>query len=171
MDFDELLVQKAKDGDNDAFVKLYEKVYKDMYKYAYYMLGNEADAEDIISETVVDMYTGIKKLKNLSLFRSWCFKILSNKCKRKRKSYLKKNVSIEECENNVDLSYEYEPCKYHDLEVAFSGLSEEEKNIVTLSAIFGYKSIEVGEILNLKNTTVRSKLSRELSKMKKVMEI
>lgn len=171
MDFDELLVQKAKDGDNDAFVKLYEKVYKDMYKYAYYMLGNEADAEDIISETVVDMYTGIKKLKNLSLFRSWCFKILSNKCKRKRKSYFKKNVSIEECENNVDLSYEYEPCKYHDLEVAFSGLSEEEKNIVTLSAIFGYKSIEVGEILNLKNTTVRSKLSRALSKMKKVMEI
>ena len=171
MDFDELLVQKAKDGDKDAFVKLYEKVYKDMYKYAYYMLGNEADAEDIISETVVDMYTGIKKLKNLSLFRSWCFKILSNKCKRKRKSYLKKNVPIEECENNVDLSYEYEPCKYYDLEVAFSGLSEEEKNIVTLSAIFGYKSIEVGEILNLKNTTVRSKLSRALSKMKKVMEI
>lgn len=171
MDFDELLVQKAKDGDNDAFVKLYEKVYKDMYKYAYYMLGNEADAEDIISETVIDMYTGIKKLKNLSLFRSWCFKILSNKCKRKRKSYLKRNVSIEECENNVDLSYEYEPCKYHDLEVAFAGLSEEEKNIVTLSAIFGYKSIEVGEILNLKNTTVRSKLSRALSKMRNVLEI
>ena len=171
MDFDELLVQRAKDGDDDAFVKLYEKVYKDMYKYAYYMLGNEQDAEDIISETVIDMYTGIKKLKNLSLFRSWCFKILSNKCKKKRKLYLKKNVPIEECENNVDLSYECEPAKYHDLEVAFLSLSEEEKNIVTLSAIFGYKSVEVGNILNIKNTTVRSKLSRALAKMQKVLEV
>lgn len=171
MDFDELLVQRAKDGDDEAFVKLYEKVYKDMYKYAIYMLDNEQDAEDIVSETVIDMYTGIKKLKNLSLFRSWCFKILSNKCKKKRKSYLKKNVSIEDCEENVDLAYENEPGKYHDLEVAFSKLSEDEKNIVTLSAIFGYKSVEIGKIMNIKHTTVRSKLSRALAKMQKVLEV
>ena len=49
----------AKNGDTASFCKLYELYYKDMYRFAYYMLGNEQDAEDVISETVLDGCRGL----------------------------------------------------------------------------------------------------------------
>lgn len=170
MDIEEDLVEKAKSGDDEAFSRLYESIYVDMYKYAYYMLGNVHDAEDLVSDTVMDIYAGIGKLRNNSLFRQWSFKILSNKCKKKRKQYLNKNVSLdngniqysENSEHDIELKY--------DLEQAFGILSEEERTVVVLAVFGGYRSREIGEILNIKATTARSKLSRALDKLQRKME-
>ena len=48
-----LLAEKARGGDPEAFASLYEMVYKDLYRYALYMLGQKEDAEDVVSETVM----------------------------------------------------------------------------------------------------------------------
>ena len=44
------IILKAVSGDNEAFASIYESIYKEMYRYAYYMLGNEHDAEDSVAE-------------------------------------------------------------------------------------------------------------------------
>lgn len=170
-DMNEELVEMAKSGSDEAFSKLYESVYVDMYKYAYYMLGNVQDAEDIVSETVMDMYTGISKLRNNSLFRQWTFKILSNKCKRKRKTYLNKSISLDSDSRPLQDKMEEDIELRHDLEQAFEILSNEERTVVSLAIFGGYKSKEIGEILDLKATTVRSKLSRALGKMQRKLEL
>lgn len=77
----------AKNGDTSSFCKLYELYYKDMYRFAYYMLGNAQDAEDAISETVLDAFTGIRNLKHPSRFKAWIFQILTTKCKRQMAVY------------------------------------------------------------------------------------
>lgn len=170
MSIDEGLVKKAKLGDDEAFSKLYESIYVDMYKYAYYMLGNVHDAEDIVSDVVIEIYKGIGKLRDNSLFRQWSFKILSNKCKRRRKQYLNKNVVLD----NEVMQYRTEEqdieLKY-DLEQAFGTLSEEEKTVVFLAVFGGYRSKEIGDILDIKATTARSKLSRALDKMQRKLEL
>ncbi len=171
LEIDESLVERAKAGNDMAFSKIYECIYKDMYRYAYYMLGNEQDAEDMVSETVIDIYSGITKLRNNELFRSWAFKILSNKCKRKRKQYINKPISLDDENQNINLSKEHDLELKHDIESAFGILSNEEKTVVSLAVFGGYKSLEIGEILNIKPTTARSKLSRALAKMQKKMEI
>ena len=76
------LVLVAKKGDKDAFAQLYQHIYKDLYKFAYYVLKDDQDAQDAVSDAVMDAYAGISKLKNPDAFRSWMFKILSAKCKR-----------------------------------------------------------------------------------------
>ena len=53
-----------------------------------------------------------------------------------------------------------------ELNMALSSLSEEEKEIVLLSFACGYKSEEIGKILSVKSSTVRSKQSRALIKMR-----
>lgn len=172
MTIDEELVALAKLGEDDAFSKLYASVYKDMYKYAYYMLGDAYDAEDVVSETVLEMYSGIKSLRQNSLFSAWTFKILSNKCKRRRKQYLKKTISLDDEDQNIEL-YESQ-CDLelkHDLELALNILSLEEREIVSLSVFCGYNSNEIGEILQIKPATARSKLSRALAKMQRKMKV
>ena len=81
------LVRQAKAGDVSAFAKLYEQVYEDMYRYAFYMLQHTQDAQDAVSDTVADAFASIRKLRGEEAFRGWIFAILSNKCRRKRKEY------------------------------------------------------------------------------------
>ena len=97
MDEKIFLIKRAKRGDAEAFGELYKDIYKQLYKFAYYMLKNAEDAEDVVSETVMDAFSSIKKLKKEEAFSSWIFQILSNKCKRKMKEYYqKRNEHTEE---------------------------------------------------------------------------
>lgn len=156
-------VRRAKKGDDEAFSALYSQVYQDMYRYAYYALGNREDAEDVVSETVLDAYRGIAKLREDSLFRNWIFKILVIKCKNKRKSYMKKTLELDEAIPSEHIDQE----ERYDVQKAFADLSEEEKKVVSMAVFGGYRSGEIGKLLGLNANTVRSKLSRALGKMEK----
>ena len=65
------LVQRAQDGDTQAFAELYSLVYKDLYRTALLSLGHEQDASDVVSDTVLDAYKSIKKLRDPSSFKAW----------------------------------------------------------------------------------------------------
>ncbi len=163
------LVRKAKEGDKEAFSQLYQMIYEEMFKYAYCILQDKYDAEDVVSETVVDAYRSIRLLKDEKLFKNWIFKILSNKCKRKIATYYEKNVSLNE-EIQLEDNRTKDSDSIIDLKNAFNELSYEEKSIVTYKAVQGYSSIEIGKMLGLNENTVRSKLSRAIGKMKCRME-
>lgn len=76
------LVAQAQSGDLEAFGRLYEYVYTDLYRYAYYQLGHAEAAEDAVQETALEAFRGIRKLKNAGAFRCWIFTILSARCNR-----------------------------------------------------------------------------------------
>ncbi len=163
------LVRRAKNGDKEAFAELYQMLYTDMYRFALSMLSDRYDAEDVVSETVMDAYKSIRLLKDEKLFKNWIFKILSNKCKRKMVTYYEKTTSIDEQENLIYKEVS-ETEEVVDLKRAFTELQYEEKIIVTYRVVQGFNSKEIGKMLNLNESTVRSKLSRALTKMKCRME-
>ena len=73
----------------EQFLELYETVYKDLYRLAYYYLGNSQDAEDVVGETVLKAYEKFATLRKKESFKSWIFKILVNQCMAfLRKSYI-----------------------------------------------------------------------------------
>lgn len=165
------LVKRVKEGDTAAFSGLYQQIYKDMYKYAYYMLGNQQEAEDMVSDTVIEVYQGIQKLRENEKFRAWVFKILSNKCRARRKQLAEKNLSLDDEEVNRNLKTVNEYEKNQDLKCAFEDLTSEERDLVSMAVFGGYKSREIGELMNMKAATVRSKISRAFAKMQRRMEV
>ena len=145
----------------EQFLELYEPVYKDMYRLAYYYLGNTQDAEDAVCETVLKAYEKFASLRKKEAFRSWIFKILVNQCM----SFLRKKST----KGTAELLEEpvFEP-KLEDTTMALdllSVLSEEERQIVVLSVYGGYKGEEIAKLLHIKHSTVRSKYRRALKKM------
>lgn len=151
------------------FEQYYRQVYQDLYRFALYTLGNPQDAEDAVSEAVVDAYQGFQKLRNQESFRPWIFKILSVKCKRKLKEYVNKTLELEDSfEDKSQREWNIEESQ--DVREAFFTLNKEERLIVAMSVFGGYNSREMGEILKLREGTVRSKLSRALDKMQKRLE-
>lgn len=157
------LVQRAKDGDKDSFALLYKEIYKDMYRFALYMLKNPSDAEDVVSETVVNAFATINKLRSDYAFKAWIFKILSNKCRRKLKEYSNKHADLEEFADNILTERGCE----EDVIVrqAFFELEEQERIIISLHIFGGYTSREIAEALKCNQNTVRSKERRALKKL------
>lgn len=165
MEIQEQLVLRAKNNDAEAFAELYESVYKDLYRFAFYTLQNQHDAEDVVSEAVLDAYRTIYQLKDPKAFKSWIFTIVSCKCKKKIKEYKKR------CEELPDYLEGDNPDLSENVGVwqALNTLNDEERLIVTMSIFGGYKGKEIGSILHKKHSTIRSKYRRALDKLKQAM--
>ena len=78
-----ILIRKARRGDVKAFSELYARIYVDLYNFSLYMLKHQQDAEDAVSEAVISAYENIGSLRKEESFRSWIFKIWSNRCRKK----------------------------------------------------------------------------------------
>ena len=162
------LVKLARAGDKEAFAKLYIQLKDKLFRYAYFMLGSTEDAQDAVSSCITAAYQSIASLKSEKAFSAWLFRILYREC-----CAILRHKAAHRDEQNID---DAEPVSYNDiylapeLKEALSLLTEEEKDIVLLSAVAGYNSKEIAAMLNLKATTVRSKLSRSLAKMRNFLE-
>ena len=168
-------IEAARRGDKESFAQVYETIAPDLYKVALYTLGNAHDAEDVVSETFVEAYKGITKLRNASSFKPWMMKILSIRCKRKIGEYVRgKNIfDIESfgatLPDETNLSADVtEQVTVLD---ALSRLNPQERMIVTLSVLQGYTTKDIAAIMCSPLGTISSKMHRTFAKLRKMLEI
>ena len=156
--------------DAEGFAALYGTVYTDMYRFALCMMKSSHDAEDAVSEAVIQAYEHIGSLRSEESFRSWIFTILANTCRRKWRQQEKDQEKAEWTffSSEEERAPDWEQAV--DVRNAFAILAEEEQLIVGLSVFGGYTSGEIGEFLEKSPSTVRSKLSRALAKMSLILK-
>ena len=162
------LVIYAAGGDKEAFAALYMMYKDDLYRYAYFKLGNSEDARDAVSSCIVAAYQGVGSLRSAEAFRSWIFRILYRCCLSfiTEQSVQNERADISELERLPSR----ESGISSELKEAFGILSPQDRDIVLLSALGGYNSREIASLSGLKPATVRSRLARSLAKMKQFLE-
>lgn len=167
------LVRQAREGDAGAFCALYKSVYLDLYRFAFYTMKHQQDAEDAVSEAVIKAFEKIRTLKKEESFKTWMFQIVINCCRRKlqqsRQGMIQGEAALscrQEDRGGQRGQVQQDPALSLTLWEALSRLSDEERMIIALSVFGGYKSGEIGEQLELPAATVRSKLKRGLGKMR-----
>lgn len=161
--------------EKEVFLKKYEEIYKDLYRYAYFSLGHAEDAEDVVSEAVMDAYASRDKIKNPDAFRGWMFTILYRKCKQKRKEYATgKVVSMDEKISDDGKMFEeilaldeMGVSEKEEVRQMFLSMTSEERRIVGLHVICGYTSKEIAKVLGFRESTIRSKEYRAFLKLRK----
>ena len=163
------LVKRSQKGDAEAFGELYEMYSNDMYGFAYYYTSSEYFAREAVSDAVLIAFQNIRMLKKAESFKSWLFKILFNCCKNKQKEKALLSKQKEIFALDGFMNNEEEQGVRIDLERALMNLSEEERRIIILSFVCGYNSEEIGNMLDLKSSTVRSKQSRAVIKLRTFM--
>lgn len=75
------LVVRTRSGDPDAFGTLVSRYYDACWRFAYHMLGERADAEDVVQEAFLRAYLAIGRYDERDQFRGWLFRILTNQCR------------------------------------------------------------------------------------------
>ena len=160
----EELVEEAKKGDSEAFTSLISNMEKDLYYIARSRIKDNNDIDDIIQETMIMAYLNIKKLRNNNLFKTWIIKILINNCNKQYKRKIHNSLD----ENDMINRIESEELDLSDIEFQnfISFLKEDERTILTLYYYLGYTTKDISKILNKREGTICSKISRAKVKIK-----
>lgn len=164
----DLLIKKAQRGDEEAFIEVINQYMPQMYKVAKARLKNEADIGDVIQETILACFKNIKKLRNICFFKTWLIKILINNCNNVMSS--NKVIYVEDfqvaIDSNTNLSTDDIVEGKLDFEEVLSVLSPEYKLVIVLYYVNGFNTREISEILNEKEGTIKSRLSRARQQLK-----
>lgn len=152
----ELLVKRAKRGDAEAFITLMEENKHNMYKVARGFLRGQEDIADAMAETVLNCYEKIGCLKDDAYFKTWMIRILINNCKDILQKQ-KRHVLAEEVPEPESRELDGEMREFQEL---IEPLREEDRSIFTLYYVYGMKVKEIAVCMEMKESTVLSRLKR-----------
>jgi len=165
------LVEKAKNGNRDAFQQIVKHYEPLVSKTVFGMLGNCAEAEDIGQETFITFYKNLKNFRGDSSVGTYITRIAINLSlnelkRRKRRTLLFPSITENEesftgSENNPVEQRE----KTAMVREAIRKLEPKFKSVLVLRLISGYTPEETAEILKVPVGTVFSRLARAQKKL------
>lgn len=74
------MLQRARDGDEQAFRELIDPHRRELQAHCYRLLGSLTDAEDMLQETLLAAWRGLAGFEERASLRSWLYRIATNRC-------------------------------------------------------------------------------------------
>lgn len=166
------LVEKATKGDAEAYTQLMLSIRNDLYKICKTRITSDDEIEDVIQETMIKTFRQLKKLRDVSKFKSWIISILINNCNMQYRT--KQKMRIHECDCNYDTYIENRQTSDNidiidsdiDFYLLISKLNYEERIIVILHYAENFTFKEISKILHINENTVKTRLYRAKEKLK-----
>ncbi|MCA8921285.1 MAG: sigma-70 family RNA polymerase sigma factor [Planctomycetes bacterium] len=183
---DEVLVERSKAGDRDAFSELVLKYQEQVLNLAYRRVGDRDMALDIAQDSFLKAYKGLQKFEGKSQFFTWLYRITLNEAATAlRKASRRPNASLSARDSDhggIEPAAEgYDPqaaLQSQDeqalVQQALAQVDEEFAGAVILRDIEGLSYQEISQVLDLPLGSVKSKIHRGRLALKntlsKVME-
>ena len=149
-----------------------------LYRTAYRMSGNPADAEDLVQETYLRAFRSLHQFRAGTNLRAWLFKILTNAFinEYRKRSRQPRSTSLDDVEDYylythlLDSGIQPSASRPEeevlasitddDVVRALEALSEEFREVVLLADVEGFSYREIAEIMDIPVGTVMSRLHR-----------
>lgn len=160
-----------KHQDMKALEELYDRTSASVFAFALSVLKNAQDAEDVMHDLYVAVWAGAGKYTADGKPMAWIMTITRNLCLQKfRENRRKSDIPEEDWGAFIDDSRKMTPEDKVIIEECMKSLSDEERQIVTLHAVAGFKHREIAALLRMPLSTILSKYNRALKKLQKFME-
>lgn len=166
-------VEQSKQGDSQAFGKVYDELVKPVYRYIYYRVDKEV-AEDLTEETFFRAWKNLKKYKKgKHPFSSWVFRIAHNLVV----DYYRKNKNTVEMIDETIEDEQKTPAQKTDLKLTQVRLHQMIKRlpgnyqqVIILKYINELENTEIAAAMGKTEGAVRTLQSRALEKLRGLLE-
>lgn len=151
MDFDLLLIQKMKRGNETAFDLFVRKYYPEILKYCSYHCRDASYAEDLTQETFLHFFEKLSDYRYIGKTRNYLYTIAGNLCRdyyRKTKDSLSDEY-LEEIPDGPHQSEAEELLTRIELEAALNRLPDELREVIVLYYFQGLKLAEIADVLQI----------------------
>ena len=162
------LLKKTATGNTEALAHLYRITSTSVYAYALSILKNPHDAEDVLQDCYIRIFTYAANYQSAGKPMAWILTIARNLCRNKQQ--------LHRCELHLGQQdwQQYIADKTNAtsedkmlIRACLEALSEEERIIVTLRSIAFMTYAEIAQYMKMPISTVLSKYHRSIKKIRK----
>lgn len=150
--------------------QLYSTYEQNMYRLAYSIVNNIEQAEDIVQEAFLKIFSQLEKVKDVDSIKTkrWVLRIVKNEAidhyrKNKRQLGLVNSVKEEsryrEYDNNVSDKIQY-MIEEEYIQVILEELSEKSKEVLQYRLFYELSTLETAKILGLSEDVVAKRYAR-----------
>ena len=148
------------DDSFEALVTEYEKV---IYRAAVAILGNTAEAQDIVQDVFIKLYVFTGEFNSKEHQKAWLLRVTINLCKNKLRScWWRKSAPLLETIPAKDQEQQ-------DLLEYVMALPAKYRTVIHLYYYEGYSTREIANLTDQKETTVRSLMTRARAQLKETL--
>jgi RNA polymerase sigma-70 factor (TIGR02960 family) len=184
------LVQRAQAGDREAFAELVEPHRRELQVHCYRMLGSLQDAEDALQDALLSAWVGLSGFSGRSSIRTWLYRIVTNRCLNMLRTSARRPVAAEprlatppepsrlgevpwlqpypdplldglpDRAPGPEARYESREAISLAFVTALQTLPPNQRAVLLLRDVLGYRASEAAELLGLTEDAVTSALKR-----------
>ena len=191
----ETTLRRARLGDDDAYRALTDPYRRELQVHCYRILGSVQDAEDMLQETLLAAWRGLERYEERDSLRAWLYRIATNRClnalrDRSRRPHESPGFpfevpeptrrgqplwvepypdallqTIEETSPGPESRYETKEAVTLAFVAALQHLPPRQRAVLVLRDVLGFRTAEVGEMLESSEASVNSALQRARAKL------
>lgn len=172
------IIERLRSGEHEAFEVIFRRYVNKVYRQALALVGNDADAEEIVQEVFLAIYQKAKSFRGDSAFSTWLYRLTMNvSLTRLRRQKSGKAINLDDFlpryredghhqvrpvfnwANEVELRLEKNELRGL-LQEAMKQLPPAQRAVIVLSDIEGISNREICETLGLSMPAVKARLHR-----------
>lgn len=169
---EDLLLEKARHGDQEAFGELVRLYEKKVYALTLRMCKNPDDAAEAAQEAFLAAWQGLKFFRGEASFSTWLYRLASNACvdllRKEQRHRAVSGPSLNDEDTYMDIADDaatpQELAERSELreqiEEGLQSLSPEHREVLILRELHQLSYDEIAQTLDLDTGTVKSRISR-----------
>jgi RNA polymerase sigma-70 factor, ECF subfamily len=169
---DATLVEAARRGDQGAFAELVRETHRSVYGLVYRLVGSHDDAADVMQETYLRVWRGLRSFRGDAAFGTWVYRVAANAAM----SHLKKRSRDPEPVDPSDIvPFERpviepdQPLEAEALERALQKLPQAMRTVVVMKDMYGFTLEEIAKQVGATEGAVKVRLFRARRRIAELM--
>lgn len=177
------IIARVRTGDTESFRLLVERYSRSVFRLAFRMTRNEADAEDVVQETFLRAYRQLHSYETRSNFSTWLYRIAANYTldllRSKRRTVEQQPLQLEDGTDTFEMTRTGDPGQDRLLisaeirkrfTLAFDQLSAQERAAFEMRHFDGMSIEDIGSALNLRVSATKNSIFRAVKKLRGALE-
>lgn len=166
---DELLVARAKRGDRAAMEALFRAFETPAYTLARRICGNSHDAEDVVQESLLEVFRSLRRFRGEGSFAGWVRRITVSKAlmKLRKDKFFAAGEPLDDdlAVSSGGVDHEEASARL-DLAAALAQLPDVGRAVVWLHEVEGYRHDEIGALMGKTASFSKSQLARAHARLR-----